>query len=70
LIPRTFRKEKLGEEWLDQSGRQVAAAGGRPIRWYFAEAETAEFARELFETAGGGREKIEIIVLPWPGKKQ
>jgi hypothetical protein len=65
-----FQREKLSKEWLNQSGRQVAAAGGRPIRWYFAEAETAEFAKKLFAENRGGREKIEIIVLPWPGKKQ
>jgi hypothetical protein len=58
----------LGDDWLEQSGRQIAAAGGRPIRWYFAEPEAAAFAREIF--TGGGRENIEIIDLPWRGKKQ
>jgi hypothetical protein len=53
--------------FLIQSGAQVAAAAGRPIRWYFAEAGTAAFAEELFQTAGGGRERIEIVILPWPG---
>jgi len=46
---------------------QLAAAGGRPIRWYFAEPETEAFAKELFKTAGGGRTRIETQVLPWPG---
>jgi hypothetical protein len=33
-------------EWLKQSGAQIAAANGRPIRWYFAEAETAAYAKK------------------------
>jgi hypothetical protein len=54
------------EEWLDQSDPQLAAAGSRRVRWYFAEPEAAEFARVLFRTAEGGRERIEIVVLPFP----
>ena len=63
-------KENVKGEWLAQSGRQIAAAGGRPIRWYFAEPEAAAFARKIFKGAKGGRENIKIEVLPWPGKKQ
>jgi hypothetical protein len=63
-------KDELTDQWLDQSGRQVAAANGRPIRWYFAEAETAAYAKKLFADAGGGRENIEIVVQPWPGSKK
>jgi hypothetical protein len=53
--------------WLVQSAAQLAAAGGRPIRWYFAEPETEAFAKELFKSAGGGRDRIETQVLTWPG---
>jgi len=60
----------IRDEWLDQSKRQLDASGGRPIRWYFAEAETAVFARKLFNEAGAGRERIEIVYLPWPRKSQ
>jgi hypothetical protein len=60
----------LTKEWLAQSGRQIAAAAGRPIRWYFAEPEAAAYAREIFKAAKGGRENIEIEVRPWPGSKQ
>jgi hypothetical protein len=55
------------EDWLAQSAAQLAASGGRPIRWYFAEPETEAFAKELFKSAGGGRDRIETQVLPWPG---
>ena len=58
-------EESVSGEFLDQSLREVQAAGDRPTRWYFAEAATAEFARELFKTSNQGREKIEIVVLPW-----
>jgi hypothetical protein len=39
---------------LDQSAAQIAAAGGRPIRWYFAEPEAEAFAKELFKSAREG----------------
>lgn len=68
----TFPKGKrsVTRQFLDQSGRQVAARGGRQLRWYFAEPETAAFAEKLFRTKDEGRETIEIKVLPWRKKKQ
>jgi hypothetical protein len=38
-------KKSVTGEFLERSLNQVQAAGGRPIRWYFAEAAAAEFAR-------------------------
>jgi hypothetical protein len=66
LLTYGWGEDSLSEEWLDQSDRQLAAAGSRRVRWYFAEPEAAEFARVLFRTAEGGRERIEIVVLPFP----
>jgi hypothetical protein len=63
-------KDSVTAEWLDQSGRQIAAAGGRPIRWYFAEPEAAAHAKEIFKTADAGRENIQIEIRPWPGSKR
>ncbi len=60
-------QRKISAEWLEQSAAQLAAAGGRPIRWYFAEPETKVFAEKLFRNAGRGRARIETQVLPWPG---
>jgi hypothetical protein len=62
-------QESVTEEFLDQALREVQAAGDRPIRWYFAEAAAAEFARQLFRDDTEGRSKIEIVVLPWSKKK-
>jgi hypothetical protein len=62
--------DEISQEWLDQSRRQLAAAGGRRIRWYFAEAKTGIFARKLFNAAGAGRARIEIVYLPWPRTNQ
>jgi hypothetical protein len=62
--------QSVVDEFLDQSKRQVDAAGTRAVRWYFSEQETADFTRELFDGIKGGRETIKIIVLPWPGKKR
>lgn len=59
-------RSKNSAEWLDQSAAQLAAAGGRPIRWHFAEPETKTFANKLFRSAGGGRARIETQILPWP----
>jgi hypothetical protein len=53
------------DEWVGESGRQLDASHGRPIRWYFAEPEAAAFAASLFRATRQGREKIEIVVLPW-----
>jgi hypothetical protein len=63
-------EESVEKQFLDQSLREVQAAGDRPIRWYFAEAAAAEFARELFEANNQGRGRIEIVVLPWSKTKQ
>ncbi len=68
-IVREGKVASVSGDWLDQSGAQVEASGGRPIRWYFAEPATAAFAERLFETGGGGRDRIEIKVLPWPGSR-
>jgi hypothetical protein len=57
-------------EWLEESGRQVDASAGRPIRWYFAELGPALSAWKLFRTANSGRERISIIWLPWDGKRK
>lgn len=64
-----YQENKVGGDWLNQSAAQIAAAGGRHIRWYFAEAETAAYAKELFRTEDKGRENIEIVWLPWPGSR-
>jgi hypothetical protein len=50
---------------LDQSARQIQASGGRPIVWVFAEEKAALKARQLFDTAKGGRENITIVYIPW-----
>jgi hypothetical protein len=52
-------------EWVEESGRQIAASGGRRVRWYFAEKAAADFARDLFESYDEGRETIEIEIRPW-----
>jgi hypothetical protein len=65
LLRDDWGKRSISEQWLDQSGRQLAARGLYPLRWYFAEKEAADFARKLFLTAGGGRDTIDIQVEPW-----
>jgi hypothetical protein len=56
---------KLERDMLDQSARQIQASGGRPIVWVFAEEKAALKARQLFDTAKGGRENITIVYIPW-----
>jgi hypothetical protein len=62
--------KSVAEEFLDESERQVDAAGTRGVRWYFSERETADFAEDLFKGMDDARENIKIVVLPWPGKKR
>ena len=59
--------DNLFRELDDQSGRQVQAAQGRGMRWYFADASTADIARTRFREQDKGRERIEIVVLPFIG---
>jgi hypothetical protein len=65
LLQNMWTAASVIDEWVGESGRQVDASHGRPIRWYFAEPEAAAFAASLFRAARQGREKIEIVVLPW-----
>jgi hypothetical protein len=59
------------QEWWEESGRQIAASDGRPIRWYFADLAVAQFARELFDSdPDGGRQRIEVVFLPWSKRGQ
>lgn len=54
------------QEWWDESGRQIAASDGRPIRWYFADLAVARFARQLFDSdPDGSRQRIQVVFLPW-----
>jgi hypothetical protein len=65
LLQNMWTAASVIDEWVGESGRQLDASHGRPIRWYFAEPEAAAFAASLFHAAGQGRDKIEIVVLPW-----
>ena len=56
-------------EWVDAASRQIAASDGRPVRWYFAEATAADFARELFKYYDDGLERIDVEFLPWTRKQ-
>jgi hypothetical protein len=58
-------KTSIRDKFLEQSGRQVAASGGRPIVWVVAEQEAAVFAQKIFDEAKGGREYITVVYVPW-----
>ena len=55
----------LGAEakMLRQSKRQIEAAQGRPVEWYFAEKEIADHVRDLFAT---NNRNVTIIYAPPP----
>jgi hypothetical protein len=50
--------------------RQISAAGQRPIRWYFSEKEAADFVRVQFYFSRYIRDRIDIEVRPFPGRRQ
>jgi hypothetical protein len=54
----------LDQLWKQAEG-QVAAAGDRPIRWYFSEKKAADYIRELFR-GDPIRGRIEIVHAPMP----
>jgi hypothetical protein len=62
---RKNEQRTLGQ-WEAQAQRQVSAARGRPLVWFFAEKSAADAARELFK-----REhlNIAVIYMPLPGAK-
>jgi hypothetical protein len=54
----------IGDKFVDQASRQLAASGGRPVIWIFAERDAALFTRTLFDlTPGLGR--ITVGYVPW-----
>ena len=59
-----FFRESFKEDWIKQARRQVAASGGRPIEWHFAEKGAAEYARNLFASTPG-LERIIVVWTPW-----
>ncbi len=60
--------KSITDDFLNQSDLQIAASQGRPIVWVFAEPEAAEFARDLFDKADRGRERITVAYVPWMRK--
>jgi len=55
-------------KYLKQARRQVAASGGRPVVWIFAEKGAADFARELFDA--NGLKQITVVEVPWTRSEQ
>ncbi len=52
------------DDFKDQATRRVAASGGRPVVWIFAEKEAALIARKLFDETKG-LEGITVGYIPW-----
>lgn len=59
-----YKPDRIERSWLNQSERQVQAAGHRRIVWYFAESGAASHARELFRKHDEGRQFIIIRHVP------
>ena len=53
---------KVNEDLVDQARRQLKAADGVPVRWYFETTETLNATQKLFEL--NGIEGIELIFHP------
>jgi hypothetical protein len=60
---------KVVREALNQSERQVSAAGPRLVIWFFADELTADYFRQAFAKTDEGRERIVIKVLHYEGKR-
>jgi hypothetical protein len=59
--------DSVAEKWREQALRQVQAADGRQVIWYFAEPAALNFARDVFDESGDERLK-QIRLEPglWP----
>jgi hypothetical protein len=47
-----YETTKIGKQFENQALRQLQAAGGNPINWYFAEAKSANATKALFQREG------------------
>lgn len=56
----------MADDFWKQATRQLAASGGRPLVWIFAEEEAALFARKLFNSKSG-LDRIIVGYIPWIG---
>lgn len=54
----------MADKFVGQATKQLAASGGRPVVWIFAEEEAALFARELFDDTPGLK-GITVAYVPW-----
>jgi hypothetical protein len=52
------------DQLMDRALRQISAAGSRPIRWYFAEEQAADYVRRLLKAYDEGREAIDVQYRP------
>ena len=64
-----FRDKKefwVRKQWIDQAEREVEAAPNREIIWDFAEKETRDYARELFDDYRYPElHRIRTVWVPW-----
>ncbi|WP_161607307.1 hypothetical protein [Methyloferula stellata] len=65
MLGSQYFRDKFTDRWTRQASRQIAASGGRPLEWYFADREASEFARELFD---GNKNLTRIKVIYEPAK--
>jgi hypothetical protein len=54
----------MAYKYVKQATSQVAASGGRPIVWIFAEEEAAIFARDVFDDTNDLK-RITVGYVPW-----
>jgi hypothetical protein len=70
-LARPWGRSSVEEDWLDQSQRQLNASKGFALTWVFAQRDSADYARELFnKPENGERKRINIIDVPRVGASQ
>jgi hypothetical protein len=67
LLAKAWGRWLVGYLFLKQATRQVDAAGGHLVRWYFSDQETKDFAQKTF-SGDPKLQNIELIVEPWSGE--
>jgi hypothetical protein len=50
--------------FVKQATDQIAAAGTRPVRWYFSDQRVADYAKAVFARADHGLQDIDVVFEP------
>jgi hypothetical protein len=63
LLSYGWGRDSVAADWLTQSASQLAAAGTRSVRWYFAEPQASGICRRTFSNIWAREDRNQITAL-------